>query len=291
MPRNVGLCNTCNARVPAEFVKRDGHVWIRKDCPEHGVTESLVSTDAATWQEKRDMWPYVTPEPKVCGLKCDQCHFDHKPNVAFIDVTNHCNMHCPICIATIRRMGYDYNPPLEYFDKIFAHISQWQPKPVVQLFGGEPTVREDLFEIIDLVRKHGMRPNVTTNGLRLADEEYCKKFCDARIGVRFAFDGFSADIYEKLRHNRPAYEKKLKALENLKKYTRRKQAIISCFAKGINDKHLAGLIQYVHDNRDWVSELLLIPLADTWDPKVFNAATAARSLSQSLRALPHRGLE
>lgn len=275
MVQNVGLCNECNDRVPAKFIKRDGCVWIRKDCPAHGETESLVSVDADAWQEKRDMWPYVTPEPEVCTLKCETCKFDHKPSMAFIDVTNHCNMHCPICIATIRGMGFDYNPPLEYFEKIFAHISQWDPKPTVQLFGGEPTVRADLFEIIAMVRKYGMRPNVTTNGLKLADEEYCKKLCDARIGVRFGFDGFSEDIYEKLRHNGPAYEKKLKGLENLKKYTHRKQTIISCIAKGINDgQHLTDLIQYCHDNRDWVSELALIPLADTWDPKEFDLATA-----------------
>ena len=84
------------------------------------------------------------------------------------------------------------------------------PQPVVQLFGGEPTVRDDLFEIIALARKYGLKPHVTTNGLRLADEEYCKKICEARVGMRFAFDGFSPDIYEKLRHNRPAYDKKIK---------------------------------------------------------------------------------
>lgn len=269
---NVGLCNTCNARVPAEFVIRDGQVWIAKACPDHGPNESLVSGDAQAWQAKRDLGLYVQEAPQVCTLKCDTCRADHKPSMVFLDVTNHCNMHCPICIASIKRMGFDYNPPLDYFDKILAHVSQWQPKPVVQLFGGEPTCRDDLYEIIDLVRKHGLRPNVTTNGVRLADEEYCKKFCEARVGVRFAFDGFGREIYEKLRHNGPAYDKKLKGLENLKKYTRRKQAIISCIAPGINDGHVAELITYVHDNRDWISELLLIPLAETWDPKVFHEA-------------------
>jgi len=283
MLQNVGLCNECNARVPCEYVKRDGTVWIRKTCPEHGVTEALVSTDAKAWQEKRDMWPYVTEEPKVCTLQCTQCKHNHKPNIAFIDLTNHCNMHCPICIATIRGMGFDYNPPLSYFEMLFQHISQWNPKPTVQLFGGEPTVREDLFEIIDLVRKYGMRPNVTTNGLKLADEEYCKKFCEARIGVRFSFDGFSPDIYEKLRHNAPAYHKKVKGLENLKKHTRRKQTIISCIARGINDgERLAELIQYCHDNRDWVNELALIPLADTWDPKEFDISTAHANTLESI---------
>lgn len=272
--KNLGLCNKCFARVPAEFETRGGQVWIRKHCPTCGQTESMVSSDAAAWQGKRSLWDYVQADPKVCALKCDACHFNHKPNIVFIDVTNRCNMHCPICIATIKRMGYDYNPPLEYFEKIFAHISQFKPMPAVQLFGGEPTVREDLLDIIALGRKYGLKVSVTTNGLRLADEEYCKKLCDAKVGVRFAFDGFSADVYEKLRHNRPAYFKKLKGLANLKKYSRRKHMLLGCAAVGVNDHCIPGMIQYVHDNRDWISELGIIPLADTWDRNEMDMADA-----------------
>ena len=269
MPRpNVGLCSTCRARVPADFFTRDGKVWIWKECPEHGRTESLVSNDAQAWQAKRDLWDYL-PESRGCSLHCDKCRVDHHANVVFLDVTNHCNMNCPICIATIREMGFDFNPPMEYFDKLFTHFAQWAPKPTIQLFGGEPTVRDDLFQIIDLARKYGLRPNVTTNGLRLADEEYCKRFCEARIPVRFACDGLSPEVYEKLRHNRPAYEKKVKALANLKKHTRIKQMILSCFAYGINDQYMADMIQYIHDNRDWIFQWAIIPLTETWDPKEF----------------------
>jgi hypothetical protein len=270
--QNVGLCNTCSARVPAEFFERDGQIWIRKNCAEHGINESLVSTNAKIWLNKRDMWQYVEPEAKVCTLKCDKCRHDHKPNICFIDVTNHCNMNCPICIATVPGMGFDYNPPVSYFERIFAHVSQWDPKPIIQLFGGEPTVRDDLFDIIAAARKHGLRPNVTTNGVRLANEEYARKFCEQRIGVRFAFDGFDPDIYEKLRRNRPAYFKKLKGLENLKKFSRRKQTMIACAAWGINDHHIRGMIDYIHENADFISELAIIPLADTWDKEDFKEA-------------------
>src|ERR1017187_5399424 len=127
MPQKVGLCNQCQARVPAEFIFRDGQVWIRKDCPEHGSNESLVSSDMEAWKAKRELWKYVPEDPKTCGLKCDKCGFNHKPNIVFLDVTNHCNMYCPNCIATIKGMGFDYTPPISYFEKIFAHISQWDP--------------------------------------------------------------------------------------------------------------------------------------------------------------------
>jgi len=271
-PPNLGLCNKCRARVPAEFLERDGQTWIRKDCPACGPNESLVSSDAAVWQAKRDLWQYVATDRLACTLHCDRCPVDHKPNMVFLDVTNRCNMNCPICIATIRGMGFDFNPPLEYFEKIFDVLGRMDPKPMVELFGGEPTVRDDLLEIIAIGRTHGLRPRVVTNGVRLADEAYCRKLCDAGVRMRFAFDGRSPDIYERLRHNRSAYEKKMKGLENLKKYSRRRHAIIACAAWGINDRYIGDLIQFCHDNRDLIAELGIIPLTENWDPGEFNAA-------------------
>jgi hypothetical protein len=269
---NLGLCNTCRARVPAEFFERNGQTWIRKHCPTCGPNESLVSADATVWQAKRDLWQYVSTDPVACTLNCDQCKVDHTPGILFLDVTNRCNMNCPICIATIRGMGFDFYPPLEYFEKIFDFVGRMDPKPVVQLFGGEPTLREDLLEIIRIAKRHGLKPHVVTNGVKLADEAYCKSLCDARVPLRFAFDGRSPDIYERLRHNRAAYDKKMKALENLKKYSKRKHAIIACAAWGINDQYIGDLIQFCHDNRDLISDLGIIPLTENWAPGTFDAA-------------------
>jgi hypothetical protein len=270
--RNLGLCNQCRARVPAEFLIRDGEVWIRKDCPNCGPNESRVSTDAAAWQAKRDLWKYVPTEPVACTLHCDRCGVDHKPGMVFLDVTNRCNLNCPICIATIRGMGFDFNPPLEYFEKVFAAIGRMDPKPMVELFGGEPTVRDDLLDIINIGRRHGLKPRVVTNGVRLADEAFCRQLCEAGVRFRFAFDGRSPDIYERLRHNRAAYEKKLRGLENLDRFSRRKHVLIACAAWGINDRYIGDLIQYCHDHRDLISDLGIIPLTENWEKGEFDAA-------------------
>ena len=93
-------------------------------------------------------------------------------------------------------MGFGFDPPLEYFEKVLRSVSEMRPRPVVNLFGGEPTVRDDMFDIIDIGRKYGIEMQVTTNGLRLADEEYCRKLCEARVGLRIGFDGRNREIYE-----------------------------------------------------------------------------------------------
>ncbi len=265
MPVTVyGICENCRQRIPATHVVRDGKVYIRKDCPDCGPGERLVSTDAAAWQAKRKLWHYDPEKAGPCAINCLECAHPHHPRMVFLDVTNRCNMNCPICINNTPSMGFLFEPPIGYFDKVLAGLAKMDPQPTVQLFGGEPTVREDLFDIIGLCRKHGLRVRVVTNGLKLADPDYCKRLCDAKVPVLLAFDGADPEIYARLRKNPGAYEKKLKALENLKRFSSRKNTIMVCVARKINDRHMGDLIRFCHDNRRFITALHLIPLTETW---------------------------
>ena len=265
--QSLGFCSKCRKRVPAEYRIRDGRVWFSKSCPDCGTTEALVSSDAAAWQAKRELWEGAPKKKCVsCTLHCDKCKINHRPTTLFLDVTNRCNMECPICGFSLRGMGFRFDPPLEYFDKVLRAVSQMQPRPVVNLFGGEPTVRDDMFDIINIGRKYEVEMQVTTNGVRLADEDYCRQLCEQGVGMRIGFDGRSRHIYEQLRNNGNAYQQKLRAFENLRKYSRRKHTIFACAALGVNDQYMADLIQFCYENRGVVSDLGILPLYENWKP-------------------------
>jgi len=266
---NYGICEGCRKPVPAEHAIRDGKVYLRKTCPDCGVTEAMVSSDAATWQHKRDIWHYDQEEFQGCLFKCQSCSRQHSPRMVFLDLTNRCNMNCPICIANVPGMGFEYHPPIEYFEHVLDALARMEPQPTVHLFGGEPTVREDLFEIIDMAHGKGLRVRIVTNGLRLADEGFCKRLCDAGVPVLLAFDGRDPEIYSRLRKNPSAYDKKLKALENLRKFSKRKNTIMCCVARKINDRHMRDLIDFCHECRDFISSMHLIPLTETWEEGTF----------------------
>jgi len=268
---NYGVCERCAARVPARHVVRDGKVYLLKECPQCGRTEALVSGDAAVWQRKRELWRYSDDALAPCALECRTCKRHAPPRyMVFLDVTNRCNMNCPICVANVPGMGFEFHPPLAYFEKVFRGLGRLDPKPVVHLFGGEPTVREDLFEIVDLARREGLAVYLVTNGLKLADEDYCKAVCAREVPALVGFDGRDPAIYDKMRKNPGAYYKKVKALENLKKYSRRRSNVIMCcVARHINDGHIADLIEYCHEHRSHIRGLYFLPLAETWEPGRF----------------------
>jgi len=256
---NTGICGVCRRRVPARHTIMEGKVYLTKECPACGTTEALVSSNAKVWQRKRDMWRYDPAKDGQCDLRCGCCNTDHRPTTVFVETTNRCNMKCPMCIASVQ-LGTEYHPPLEYFDKLFRKVGTFEAKPFVELYGGEPTVRDDLLEIIRMARSYGLRCRVVTNGLKLADEEYCRMLCEAKVRLRFSFDGKDPEIYRKMRRSEWAYEKKLQALENIKKYHKCRHTLLSCVGLGVNDDHVGDLIEVCHECMDVFDELGIIPL-------------------------------
>jgi uncharacterized radical SAM superfamily Fe-S cluster-containing enzyme len=262
----LGFCEKCDQPTDACYEIRNNNVYLVKFCPECGRTSSLVTRDARKWRWKRTVSQYTEPAGPVCSLQCDKCdHQAHtKPYTVAVDVTNLCNQRCPICLAYVEAMGFPYHPPIEYFDKIFKHFVNNDPKPNMCFFGGEPTVHENFLDIVRLARSYGFQVQLFTNGLKLADKEYCRELCSLGIQVNFGFDGTKPDIYRTLRGDNSLAVKK-RALENVVECGVNKLAIISTVAVGVNDENMAEVLEFIHEYREHVSVWAFVPLTPCWE--------------------------
>ncbi len=138
-------------------------------------------------------------------LEPEKNHF----SVVYVDITHRCNMACANCFLPNRSIqDMDIQGLLDCVSRF--------PKPTeLRLLGGEPTVRNDLPEIIRQLIALGHRPSLMTNGLRLADMEYVRKLKSSglrRIGISMN-GGDNDDIYQKLDRKRCAKEK-IQAVKN-----------------------------------------------------------------------------
>jgi len=91
---------------------------------------------------------------------------------------------------------------LEELARRFAALAELAPKSNVQLSGGEPTLRDDLPEIVGLARRTGFEfIQVNTNGVRLArDLPYLRRLKEAGLScVYLQFDGLSDDVHRQIR--------------------------------------------------------------------------------------------
>jgi len=282
----LGLCERCGQPTDACYEIRNNHVYLVKFCKDCGRSASLVTKDARKWRWKRDITDYKDPAVSGCDLNCKSC--DHqlhrKPNTVAIDVTNHCNQHCPICLAYVDAMGFSYCPPMEYFEKIFKHFQHQDPRPNMCFFGGEPTVHPDFLSIVRMAKDYGFQVQVFTNGLRLADKEYCKEFCALGIQVNFSFDGTQREIYQVLRGDNSLAAKK-KAFENVIECGVNKLAIITTVANGVNDGDMRNLLEFIHQFRDHVSVWGFVPLTPCWEGEVNLSPTTTECVERIFQQL------
>ena len=259
---NYSMCNECQRLVPSRNEQRDGKMYLVKECPDCGPSETLISSDAQRYLNKRSLDNGM--DIQTCRLNCLQCSHKQPPTLVFVDLTNRCNMNCPICINNTPSMGFLFEPPLDYFRRIFEHFAQFDPKPAVQLFGGEPTVRKDLIDIVKLAKKNGLRPRIVTNGLKFADEDYCREILKDKPTILLAYDGENPELYRITRDMPEALELKHKAIDNIRNVGNAKVVFMTMIAMGMNDQEIVDMVRYAHECRDVVRAIYLMPLAHTW---------------------------
>lgn len=203
---------------------------MEKKCPSHGFFKTIVWRGALelwkNWIELNDWEPEYYEETvnrtlgdKGCPFDCGLCP-EHLRNscLVVLEVTNRCNLKCRVCFASANEK-YVYEPDLITIEGMYRTILKYECKfsiPSVQLSGGEPTIRDDLPEIIAMGKKLGI-PHiiVNTNGLRIAKEaEYAKSLKESGLDtIYLQFDAVDDGIYMKIRGSK-LLSHKIKAVEN-----------------------------------------------------------------------------
>lgn len=160
-------------------------------------------------------------------------------SVVFIDVTHRCNMECANCFIPNRAL------PDFPADELLALLHRFPRRIRVRLVGAEPTVREDLPELIRQVRELGHVPIVLTNGLKLGRRSYVTTL--KRAGLRTLYlsmnGGLRDELYEAM-DGMACAERKLLALSNVMD-DRMRVTVGMILARGINEHHLAEFLQYL----------------------------------------------
>ena len=284
----ISLCPECMKNIPAEIIVDPETNWVMmvKSCEEHGEFKDKLSIhpEDYKWQQKytEEVGSTVNnstkPEEVMSGIKkvnkgcpydCGLCE-NHKsaPNICLIDITNRCNLTCPICFANASAKGYVVEPTFEELTRIMKHFRSMKPipAPLFQISGGEPTVRDDLPDIIRKGVELGfIEIMVTTNGVRFGKSiEFMKKCMDAGMNaIYLQFDATDdPEAWKKIRGVN-LWPLKKKVIENARKIGFYGVMLVPVIAKGVNDHCIGSIMDYAKDNCDVVSGVIFQPVSLT----------------------------
>ncbi|MDR3725357.1 MAG: radical SAM protein [Terracidiphilus sp.] len=243
----------CLRRVEAERVSDGTDVYLQKSCPEHGefstvlwrgVKSYLAWTGGMSSTEKPGSDDKHAPGegcPFECGL-CDE-HLQSTCCV-ILEVTNRCNLSCPVCFANAEAQfsaDLSFDAILDRCRSLLERVGRFN----LQLSGGEPTMRNDLPEIVSAVRALGVPfVQLNTNGLRLAAEpEYAAELQQAGLDCVFLqFDGVSDDVYAALR-GRSLFDRKLDAIHNCAK-AQLGVVLVPTLVPGVNTGEIGAILRF-----------------------------------------------
>ncbi|HJT56033.1 MAG TPA: radical SAM protein [Ktedonobacteraceae bacterium] len=252
------ICSMCSEIVPAVYeVRANEQVFFSRSCPAHGIMDTDLGYHAAYYRKSFDIEKLMlerygdggdtdisrglSPFPlrKLAGL-------------AIVEVTERCNLTCPMCYAYSSPSERDYT--LEEIETRLDQLIAIEGKGIsLQISGGEPSVRKDLDKIAAMVKRKGFgHLEMVSNGIRLAREpDFAQKLVKwGFTSVYLQFDSTRPADILKLR-GEDLWDVRVKAVAALERAKLPSTLAVSLY-DGLNTDQIQQAIHFAWQHPDTV---------------------------------------
>jgi hypothetical protein len=228
--KTKSLCPRCLGVIDAALFEDGGRLYIRKSCAAHGEFEALHPLGS---------FLHYQGLKKLFGAGSEK----NNPDGLVINLNSSCNLNCPFCFARAneRKLKEPSLPEIKEAVRGFAGS-------IVYLSGGEPTLREDLLDIIGEIKKMGYSVALFTNGKKLSDAGFVRGLKESGVDLAILqFDTFDEEQCEKIRGER-LVGTKLQAIENLQR-SGIPVYLFVMLVKGVNIGQIERLVKFAAASR------------------------------------------
>ncbi len=262
------ICPVCLKKIKAQVMEKDGKVVILKDCKEHGHFNDIYCSRADIYHKsekykKPSSTPFEDNCPFYCGVNKCKNHISTTV-MAVIDVTNECDLSCPICFANASKPPDLYRPSLENIHDMLKFLKKQELPPLAVMFaGGEPTVRDDIVEIVKIAHNLKYMILLATNGIRMSNNpELVRELKKAGLNIVYLqFDGLSDSSYKKLR-NAKLLPNKLRLVELCREQDI-EIILVPTLQGGINHNEVGDMIRFAAENVEIIRGIVFQPMSFT----------------------------
>ena len=258
MKQTHSICSICGEIVPASYeVREQEQVFFSRTCPTHGIVDTDLGFHADFYRksfavEKLMIARYGDGGNTDISQGLSPFPLRKPAGLAIIEVTERCNLTCPMCYAYSSPSERDYS--LEEIEMRLDQLIAVEGKGIsLQISGGEPSVRKDLDQIAAMVKRKGFgQLEMVSNGIRLAREpEFAQKLVDwGFTSVYLQFDSTRPEDIIKLR-NEDLWDVRVKAIAALERAHLPSTLAVSLY-DGLNTDQIQQVIHFAWQHPDTV---------------------------------------
>jgi radical SAM protein with 4Fe4S-binding SPASM domain len=166
------------------------------------------------------------------------------PLVLSWNVTLKCNLKCSHCYINAKEKSLPDELSTDAAKMLIHQITEVS-RPLLILSGGEPLLREDIFEIIRYGADRGLRMGMGSNGM-LIDDEVTRRLEDARMGtVAISLDSSIPERHDEFRGVKGCWEHAINAIKSLK--NSRIQVQVNCTVTPQNYDEVDDIMSLAED--------------------------------------------
>ena len=135
-----------------------------------------------------------------------------KPCWIFLSLSHQCTYNCQMCGVVKILKGYELRT--EDVKRVFDEISGWDWDYTIVITGGEPFLRNDIFDIFKYAQKFNLKIEVVSNG-SLINQALAEKIMTSGLSnIAISLDGAREQTHDFIRE-KYAFKKAIEAIRYL----------------------------------------------------------------------------
>lgn len=173
-----------------------------------------------------------------------------KPNMIYVMINNACNLRCHYCDIWKHRGEGDL--PKDVWIRALDELLGWTPRPKLNISGGEPFLRKDIFDILSFAVNRGAVVGVVSNGWAITPKNAPRVVELGLANLNISIDSLDPAVSDYMRGRDGHTERTVRTIQRVLAEIRRQGARTKVYLKtvvsGANVDSLVPLVHFAEEH-------------------------------------------
>jgi len=189
-----------------------------------------------------------------------------RPNIVYVTITERCTLRCKYCYSW--KSTGENELPTDVWLKAFDELLSWAKHPKLNLSGGEPFLRKDIFDLLSFAIRKGALTGVVTNGYTMTPKMAPRAVALGLSNLNISIDSLEPEVFDFMRaegregHTERVIESIRRVMSEIKRQGANTKVFLKTVVCGQNAGSLVPLVEFVEQHG--ITGIIFQPLQDVF---------------------------